>query len=237
MLQVRPQSARDAQIHPVLDILPSECGAWPEPYSRLIVWYSFLYDRHNQWVSPRYGHYLPTTDGVIRFSYIKHHVTAAQHAKELLYPRYRDTHLPFVGLFLWLRAESTMTVLKTVNDPHNMLAPLAAIVYDNETPNAPKDVKDNEQIALTAIGDRGVGGDAYFDRFLNEMRCLHEAEYNVDPQKCITILTGVAKTDTLRPYLAKYDIWQPIVAMCSFYVRHQRARRHSVWIDVYPLFS
>ncbi|KZV63041.1 hypothetical protein PENSPDRAFT_223959 [Peniophora sp. CONT] len=214
-IPLRPQSARDAQKHMPWDVFSNEYGFWPEPFSRLIAWYSYLYDHHNE--------------------YLQSHATPAQREREPAYPRYRDTCMPDVGLYLWVFGSPDDGAMETTVDPHHMLAPLMTIILDNDGRGTTRDKKDTMLISRETVCD-GIGADAFFKHFIDEMRRLHIAEYKTDPGKCVSIMAYLAQTYPLLPFLSKYNIWRPIVAMVNFHVRNQRPLHNRVWVSVQHLF-
>lgn len=144
--------------------------------------------------------------------------------------------MPFVGFHIWFHGTPADKVFETFDDPHHMLAPLAFVLVDNGIGEEPEDQEDSKRIAIEAIRDN-VGADAYFERFEDEMRRLHAAEYKVDPAKCVSILTTVVTTNTMFPFLSQHNIWRPLVAMCSFHVRNRLRLRQHAWFGTQELFG
>ncbi|KZV65699.1 hypothetical protein PENSPDRAFT_689595 [Peniophora sp. CONT] len=194
-IRARSQSARDAEGYGPESVDPCHeaFGNYPEPYSRLLEWYAYLYD------------------GYIEFLKV---CTPEERSLEPEYARYMDTFMPHVGLLVWASGNEQ----KTVAGKELAVQRLTTSLLDDMSTDSVILTAYKERIAREAVVE-GIGAHTFFDRFETVMKQQHADTYKAPPMHCIQLVLSFAMTRSLSPYLADRDVLHPIVQMCNFYGR------------------
>ncbi|VDC00434.1 unnamed protein product, partial [Peniophora sp. CBMAI 1063] len=195
LIKPRPQSERDAEGYGSMSVDPAHdiLGNYPEPYSRLLEWYSYLYEGHVNFLR---------------------NCTPEERALELEYVGFEETFMPHVALVVWSSGNSQSTPSGKDLALHQLTSRLLSHRVSGP--------KFTERIAREAVVE-GIGAKSFFSQFETMLSQRHPAEYEPGfPIDGVQIVVLLSMTPALCGELANYDVFRPIVRVCNFYGRTRK---------------
>lgn len=145
------------------------------------------------------------------------------------YPRYRDTHLPHVGVHIWVSGNAQ----KIGSSGKNITLCAFANIVEDDLRDDPENL---EHLAKEVVVN-GVGPHAFYSQFETEMHLFESTSYQHSTIDVVQTVVFLSSTRELCQYLSQYNIFRPIVRMSNFYVLTGNPQRRSAWSVMQPFFA